>query len=292
MSANAARKRMRFASRVGVLSVVTIGLVVGLAAAPAAAVPVATSSSSAASVGSSWSFLAQRSYVALGDSYTAGQGAPPYRSGPCLQSRYTSYPTIAATFSLYKLTANKACSGATVADTAAQLSGVSSKTARVTLTVGAIDAGSNAVLAACGADPTSAACQQAIVSAVQALSQLGPKLVGLYSTIAATLPNARVAVLNYPHLFEPGVDPLGDLFNTATDALNGVIQGSVAAVGDSRVVYVDVTQEFAGHGIGSRVPYIAYNPSNILATANFHPNALGNTFGYARALANDRVFSR
>ncbi len=50
-----------------------------------------------------------------------------------------------------------------------------------------------------------------------------------------------------------------------------------------------MTQEFAGHGIGSAVPYIAFNPLDLASPANFHPNALGNALGYTRALVNDGV---
>lgn len=292
MSSNS-HHRGRLLPRLGAISAIALGLIVGVAATPAAALPVAAPASTTASVSSTWTFPSARSYVALGDSFTAGQGAPPYKPGACLQSRYTGYPTIAAVFSLYRLTENKACSGATIDATAAQLAGVSNKTALVTLTVGAIDLGSNAVLAACYADPASEACQQAVATALAALPTLRAKLTGLYTTIANTLPNAKVAVLNYPHLFNPGVaPPLGDIVNSATDTLNAQIQGAVADTGNPRVIYVDATQEFAGHGIGSRLPYIAFDQSNVLATANFHPNALGNSLGYARALANDRVFSR
>ncbi|GAA1527733.1 SGNH family lipase [Agromyces terreus] len=278
---------------------ISTALVAGFAAAPAAALPAATAPAATApgatsSAATGWSPPAARAYVALGDSFTAGQGAPPYRSNDCKQSRYTSYPTVAAVFSLYRLTENRACSGATVADAMAQLTGVSAQTKLVTLTVGGIDAGSNDVLAACGLnpDPNAEPCKTALAASAAKLAALGPQLVGLYSTIAATLPNAKVVVLNYPRLFNPGVAPLGDLVNTASDGLNAVIAGAVAATGNPRVSLVDVTQEFSGHGIGAKLPYISFDPGNVLAPANFHPNALGNAFGYARALANDRVLSR
>ncbi|MFF2370319.1 SGNH/GDSL hydrolase family protein [Agromyces sp. NPDC058110] len=280
-------------SRLGALALISTALVAGLAAAPAAALPTDVSAGSASSAQAGW-LPAPRGYVALGDSFTAGQGAPPYRSDDCKQSRYASYPTIAAAFSLYRLTANRACSGATVADTAAQLVGVSADTRLVTLTVGGIDAGSNELLAACALnpDPTVDPCKSALASSAAKLAALGPQLVGLYSAIAVAVPNAKVVVLNYPRLFNPGVAPLGDLVNQSSDALNAVIAGAVAATANPRVTLVDVTQEFAGHGIGSKLPFIAFDPANLLAAANFHPNALGNGLGYARALANDRVLAR
>ncbi|TFB65106.1 SGNH/GDSL hydrolase family protein [Cryobacterium sp. Hz9] len=274
---------VRFLSRLGALSLLTVGLVAGVATAPALAQSTAQSSAASA-----------LGYVALGDSFTAGQGAPPYASDGtlCLRSKRASYPVIAALVSPYRLVANRACSGASTADIPAQLLGVSTRTALVTLTVGGIDAGSNAVLAACAPDPTSPVCGGAIDNSLAALGVLAPKLVATYSAVAAAVPQAKIAVLSYPRQFKPGFSPLGDLVNTATDALNGVIAGSVAAMATPRIRFVDAAQEFAGHGIGSVIPYFAFDPLNPLAVANFHPNTLGNSLGYTRALANDGVLRR
>ncbi|MBG6239069.1 lysophospholipase L1-like esterase [Mycetocola sp. CAN_C7] len=288
---------VRFLSRLGALSLLTFGLVVGSAVAPATAVqavPAGSVFSASAIVGSASSGASLRSagsYVALGDSFTSGQGAPPYSNEACKRSTYKSYPVIASVISPYRLSANKACSGASIAAVAGQLAGVSPSTALVTITVGGIDAGSNQVLAAC-TDPTSALCAATVAASSATIASLGPSLVAAYATVAATLPYARIAVLGYPRLFHPGVAPLGDLVNAGTDALNAVIKGSVSATGNARIGFVDVSQEFAGHGIGSSVPYISFNPANPLAAANFHPNVLGNGLGYARALANDGVLRR
>ena len=127
-----------------------------------------------------------------------------------------------------------------------------------------------------------------VAASTAKLQALGPQLVGLYSTIAATLPEARVVVLNYPKLFNPGVAPLGDLVNTATDALNAVIQ-----VPSRRPATPDHPRR-CDAGVRRprhrrRLPYIAFDQANLLAPANFHPNALGNALGYTRALANDGV---
>jgi lysophospholipase L1-like esterase len=271
------------ASRLGALALVTLGLVVGTATAPASALP-ATDSPDLNSI-----LNPAGDYVALGDSFTGGQGAPPYEPGPCLRSRYASYPDIAAALSPYRLVDNKACTGATIDITLAQLSGVSPTTDLVTLTVGGIDAGSNQVLGACAPDPASPVCAQAIEASIIGLPALTPRLAALYSTIAATLPEARVVVVGYPLLFQPGLFPTTDLYNSATQALNAVIQGAVAAAGNPRITYTDVTEEFAGHGIGSPVPYITFNPRDPASPANFHPNHVGNALGYARALVNDGV---
>jgi lysophospholipase L1-like esterase len=276
---------MRVLSRLAVLSLVTVGLV-SVSAAPATAL-----SSTQTPRASAWPNPAGN-YVALGDSFTGGQGAPPYVPGPCLRSKYASYPTIASAISPYRLVANRACSGASIADVPAQLSGLSPSTKLVTITIGGIDAGSNEVLAACAPDLAAPICVETIQASTQRLAVVGPQLAGLYTTIAAAFPQARIVAMNYPLLFHPEILPLGDLYNASTALVNSTIQGAVAATGNPRISYTDVTQEFAGHGIGSRAPYIYFDPANPVAPPNFHPNALGNSFGYARALANDGVFRR
>jgi len=233
-----------------------------------------------------------RSYVALGDSFTAGQGAPPYDAGPCLRSAYSSYPRIAALAGRYRLVSNNACSGASLSDIAGQLAGVSSSTRLVTVTIGGIDAGSNAVLAACAPNPASDLCRATVDVSLGTIAALPPRLAATYAAIAAAAPQARVVVLNYPRLFQPGILPLGDLVNSGTDALNAAISAGVAGAADPRVTLVDVTQEFTNHGIGARIPFVVYDPANPTAAPNFHPNALGNALGYVRALRHDGVLTR
>ena len=292
---NSTKGQTRLSSRLGALSLLTIALVFGAASTPAsAAVPqwLTTSNSTA-------------NYVALGDSFTSGQGAPSYliSSGTCHQSKYGSYPVITASLSSFKLAANESCSGASTTAVQAQvdalpiqLTGAKSPIRLVTLTVGGIDAGSDQVLAACAPNPdpiTNPSCATAILYAQMQLSTgaLVPQLVTTYAKVATAMPNARVVVLTYPRLFNPNVSPLGNTFNTATDALNANITAAVASakVQGYKVQLVDVTQEFANHGIGAPIPYISYDPTNLSALANFHPNLLGNTFGYFQALVNNRV---
>ena len=287
---NSANAHPRLSSRLAALSLLTIALVFGASAAPATAAAPQRWSPSQSSA----------DYVALGDSFTSGQGAPPYLSEPCLQSKYASYPIITAAFSTYKLVANKSCSGANTAAVIAQLGqlsdglkGSGSPVRLVTLTVGGIDAGSNEVVTACTSDQTSPACQAAILFASgQLLSpSLGASLAATYLAVADAMPKAKIVVFTYPHLFNDNVSPLGTTVNSATDTLNTTITGAAAAVASvgKNIKVVDVTQEFANHGIGASVPYISFDPFNLTARANFHPNVLGNSLGYFRALLNDRV---
>ncbi|KGJ79800.1 hypothetical protein GY21_03880 [Cryobacterium roopkundense] len=261
-------------------------LILGGTAAPALAQD--TDSGGSVSTGQG----AGRAYVALGDSFTGGQGAPPYQLGPCLRSKFASYPAIAAAASAYRLVSNNACSGASLADVPGQLLGISGSTKLITITVGGIDAGSNEVFAACALDPGSTGCQAAVILSIARLAALAPQLAATYAGIAAAVPGAKIVVLNYPRLFQPGILALGDIVNSGTDRLNAVIRDAVVSVGLARVSLVDVAQEFTNHGIGARLPFIAYDPANPLAKQNFHPNALGNSLGYVRALLHDGVLSR
>ena len=289
------RTRIRSMSRLGAVSLLSLCLVVAASVTPATASPGATPKGSAGG-----------SYVALGDSFTSGQGAAPwltsgegaatYIDESCFQSRSGSYPTITAHRSSYREALNFACSGATTADVLGdQLDAIDAsvklKASLVTLTVGGIDAGSNQVLAVCLYTPP--LCGKALSDAQANLPTVLGNLVVTYTAVAAAFPNARIVVLNYPLLFDPSVpSPLFPTelmvaVNGATDALNGVIAGAVFQTKNPRVSLTDVTQEFTGHGIGSEKPYITFN--GLSDPASFHPNVLGNTAGYVAALRTDGV---
>ena len=292
---NPTKAHPRLSSRLSALSLLTIALVFGASGASAA------SASAAPAALLRWSNSnSSVDYVALGDSFTSGQGAPPYLSGQCLQSRYASYPIITATLSTSKLVADESCSGANTAAVIEQLgqlpsrlTGRSSRVRLVTLTVGGIDAGSNQVLRACTPDPTTVTCQAALGFAVGQLSSpsLGLTLAATYLAVADAMPNAKIVVFTYPQLFNNNVSVFGNTVNSATVALNATITAAAASVTGlgKQVQVVDVTPEFSKHGIGASLPYISFDPSNLSASANFHPNALGNSLGYFRALSNDGV---
>jgi lysophospholipase L1-like esterase len=227
-------------------------------------------------------------YVALGDSYAAGSAAGSF---PDCQHGDGGYP--ARLFDLGRRIGspvNVACSGATtlaVIDT--QLSALSSETRLVTLTVGAADLELSRVLTTCTTG-TLEACLVEIARARGDLEELGRNLPLLYAALADAAPRARIVVTGYPHLFEPTaafVDPRIIIGVTqATDELNAIIEASVAAANDAdiNIHYVDVTEEFAGHGIVTPIT----NPSDPSAFIHsllfingqpdpeaFHPTAAG-----------------
>ncbi len=221
-------------------------------------------------------------YVALGDSYAAGQGGGDYLNR-CLESP-NGYPYLLDHRRRIDLRDNLACTGATTSTVASTqlpvLKALGEETELVTLTVGAADLGLSQILAACTAG-TEADCLLAINTAKLQLPALGVNLTNLYVEVAKAAPNALIVVTGYPYLFEVDqpldCDDLSTLdimeqVNCATVALNATIQQAVAAARAMgyNVIYVDVTDDFAGHGIGSEEPYI-----NSEGPDAYHPNAAG-----------------
>jgi lysophospholipase L1-like esterase len=218
-------------------------------------------------------------YVALGDSYAAGTAAGSF---PNCQQSTDGYPTLLLDLgSRIDLQANVACSGATTSDVVDnQLSVLSSDTRLVTLTVGAANLDLSGLLTACTAVPP-ANCEAEILKRIALLPELGSDLTELYAEVAEAAPSARVVVTGYPHLFEP-VNPLFTAINAAIDQLNSTIEQAVSVANDAdvNIHYVDVTEEFAGHGIFSADPFI----NDVPDPNAYHPNVDGYQ-AYADAIA-------
>ena len=106
-------------------------------------------------------------------------------------------------------------------------------------------------------------------------------------------PGARIVVTGYPLLFEPPADDDADrvaktAINKATTDLHCVIEQAVAAANaaDVKIHYVDVTEAFAGHGIGSADPFIHdrfIDDTDDPDPEAFHPNDEGYS-AYADAI--------
>ncbi|MFK4835463.1 GDSL-type esterase/lipase family protein [Microbacterium sp. ZW T2_14] len=209
-------------------------------------------------------------YVALGDSIAAGQGGgAPLDTCVRTDGGYAAQLDAEPKFNLLR---NAACSGATIADTFSQLSQVNRGTTVVTLTVGANDLDLDQVYATCsmaaaGGDPSP--CLAAIQNAISSAPGLVAPLTSLINAIAERAPDATIVVTGYPHLLEapPGLPQFAQLaalvaaVNDATDALNAAIQAAVAmaAATGVDVVYADVVDAFAGHGV-QLVPGVPSDP--------------------------------
>jgi lysophospholipase L1-like esterase len=225
-------------------------------------------------------------YVALGDSYAAGIGAPPYvpSSDGCLQSN-SGYPALLDLKKGIALRVNATCPGAKASDVATLLDSpqnpLNSEIRLVTLTVGGNDLGFAGLFKTCSTPGQEAQCLIEIKNAVtdQQLTDLYNDLRGLYGQVAADVaPDALIVVTGYPYLFEPDPsNPIITAFNEATAALNTTIENAVIATRkdtNANIVYVDVTKQFKNHGIGGPDEPFINSPSVGLPEA-FHPNTAG-----------------
>lgn len=238
------------------------------------------------------------SIAALGDSYAAGYGiALPSAQNPCAQSA-KAYPL--------KLSPGRAdveflaCSGATTMSNTdmpintvlAQLEGISPDAQIVTLTVGGNDIGWAPTILSCLSADTeqeALACQLALAAAPGKITALGGDIASLVVMIKAQAPDAKVFVTGYPLLFQPTSTNACAAYPVETQVLLGTFDdlamGLNAAIeaGAERAdaTFVDVTDEFAGHGLCDA-------DDSWLFADNLHPTVAGQN-AYARALRVDGV---
>ena len=236
-------------------------------------------------------------YVALGDSYASGFGG-----GPVLDTcgrTAEGYPALLDALPRVELDSFQACGGATALTTepappagpvdlpeqistavAADL--LNRKTDLVTVTISGNDVQFGSVVLACAGEELPDTCAPAIAAAQSyAETAVAPQLQASFAAIREAAPRAELVVAGYPHLFEattPGDLSIEaqNLFNAGTDALNAVLAAQVGEDG----TFVDVTEVFTGHGIGSADPWIL--PRN--APFALHPNAAGYRDGYLAAI--------
>ncbi len=182
-----------------------------------------------------------------------------------------------------------ACSGARAHDViTSQLSGLSSRTALVSLTVGGNDIGFADVMKTCVTRGENA-CLATVARAERTMDHVLPGTYdGLLQSVTKAAPHARVVVLGYPHLYADRACAAGMVtrrsqtaLNAAADHLDRVIAGRARA--HKGAVFADVRPAFAGHGVCSADSWI--NPPSLLtADVSYHPTAQGQRKGYLPAL--------
>lgn len=234
-------------------------------------------------------------YVALGDSYSAGNGAGNYdsASGNCHRS-FSAYPYLWKNAHAPSSFADTACSGAVTSDVVnSQLGPLSSSTGLVSISIGGNDVGFSDVMTTCvtGSDQD---CVNAVNGAeATARNVLPAKLDATYNAIHSRAPYARVVVLGYPHMYDLSAwfcvglsDTKHKKIDEGADVLDSVIAGRAAAHG---FAWGDVRSTFSGHELCSGDDYLhslVVSPS----WESYHPTALGHSSGYYPALeANDGV---
>ena len=222
-------------------------------------------------------------YVALGDSYSSGDGAGSYSGGSCDRSAY-AYPQQWANANAPASFAFVACSGATTSDVlSSQVSALSASTTLVSITIGGNDVGFSSVLETCVLESTSS-CESAVAGAeAKVASPLPSELDSVLQTIRKDAPAARIVVLDYPELYDLsrsssciGLSTADrTALNQGADQLDSAIAAAAARNGDS---FLDVRSQFSGHEICDSSSWL--HSITWPVTESYHPTATGQESGY------------
>lgn len=223
-------------------------------------------------------------YVALGDSYSAGNGAGNYdsSSGNCHRS-FNAYPYLWKNAHAPSAFADTSCSGAVTTDvTNSQLSPLNSSTSLVSLTIGGNDAGFSDVITTCvtGSDTD---CVNRVNQAESYIQNTLPaRLDATYNAIRAKAPNAKVVVLGYPHMYTLNVFCIGlsDTKHRKIDEAADILDNTIGSRATAHsFVFGDVRSTFNGHELCSGDDWLhslVISPS----WESYHPTATGHTYGY------------
>jgi lysophospholipase L1-like esterase len=225
-------------------------------------------------------------YVALGDSYSAGNGANSTNlDWGCNRNTY-AYPYLVSQQRPNTQLAFVACSGAVTGDVLNnQVNAVTADTKLVTITIGGNDVGFTSLIVAC----TTLGCQSQINSSnSQIVNELPAKLNATYAAIKTRAPGAQVVVVGYPRPFAhrtcfaaTGVSlSEEDQLNALTDNLDNVIRTRAQAYGFS---YADPNPYWAGHDVCSSSRY-TNGLVLIPTTDSYHPTRAGYANGYTPAV--------
>ena len=249
-------------------------------------------------------------YVALGDSYASGVGAPPYAKGTNVQMENGNKCKRAMAAYAHQV-ADKtgktldfgACSGAwtkhfyearTPWKEPAQLDHLNATTGLVTFSIGGNDAGFAKILSECATQPPFSNCSSdkevtdPVDSTIDALAGKG-KQTGVYSyesimtDIANRAPNATVVAVGYPRMFT-STGGKGGLVPGRCQGLAKVDQRWINAKTDELntafkaaalrhgYLFADPTGNFERHELCGRHGSWMFG---LLETGRFHPNTDG-----------------
>ncbi|MGH7868413.1 MAG: SGNH/GDSL hydrolase family protein [Candidatus Dormibacteraceae bacterium] len=242
----------------------------------------------------SLSQTAASSYVALGDSYASGRGAPafirdtsPGKEDSCYRSANASYSGIYAQMIGLPDFSLGACSGATTQDVLlqsssgvpAQIESLSASTRLVTLSIGGNDADFSEILVDCVLSLQS--CEGEFPDESQLIDSLQAPLTKTYLAIKDRAPRAAVMVFTYPQIIPADRSCLTTINLGSADRiwlrerasqLNQVIRDSAAR---AKVGVLDEENAFAGHELCSSQPW-AHGEVITDPGESFHPTITGN----------------
>ncbi|MFI7494827.1 GDSL-type esterase/lipase family protein [Kocuria sp. M4R2S49] len=230
--------------------------------------------------------------VNLGDSYSAAFGTGGLQQVEdlpgCFQGTGRDHVDKLASHPRVEVTLDAACAGYETHEVRGLLgeqlvADALAEAEVVTLTMGGNDIGWGRFIEACSA-PAEAALGPEPCDAMlaQAPALIDVAAASAAETVAAidAVSDARIVVLGYPRLFDDRQDsPLlsaerAAQLNYWTDELNAAL---AAAVEDEDAVFVDVTDRFRGHGVGSAEPWILFDAES---EHNLHPTERGYLSGY------------
>ncbi|MEO6606446.1 MAG: SGNH/GDSL hydrolase family protein [Aeromicrobium sp.] len=224
-------------------------------------------------------------YVALGDSYSSGNGTRSYISDGTSCYRSTlAYPYLVAQSHGYSLNF-QACSGATTSTvTNSQLGALSTATRFVTMSVGGNDAGFSSVITECAQPGWASNCDGAINTANSFITNTLPgRLNTLYASIKSRAPYAKVVIVGYPRIFN-GEDCNAATFfspteesrlNATADLMNSKMSAAASAKG---FAFANPTSRFTGHAVCGDPEWI--NGLSNPTSDSYHPNRTGHGSGY------------
>jgi len=259
-------------------------------------------------------------YVALGDSYTAGPLIPNQSLSPlgCLRSD-KNYPSVARTQVRATKFKDVSCSGATTDDfyepqgvtpgppNAPQLDALNNMTKIVTIGIGGNDVGFSDIVKNCALqNPFGQGCQAEYTPGDRDLlreriAAAAPKIRRVLSDARARAPRAQVFIVGYPTVLPDvgnGCYPLVPILpidvpylRGFTKALNSMIAAEAQATGAH---YIDIYTPSINHDV-CQIPTVKWVEGIIptSAAAPVHPNGTGMraTAGFVAARINQVVTS-
>ncbi len=240
-------------------------------------------------------------YVALGDSYTAGPLIPNQSLQPlgCLRSDH-NYPSLVAPAIGVPKARDVSCSGATTGDmfapqnvtpgpNPAQLDALGADTEVVTLGIGGNDIGFSSIVENCATqNPFGAGCAADYTAGggdqiADRINATAPKVDAVLQAIKSRAPQAKVLVVGYPTILPnsgSGCYPLVPVLpkdvpylRAKAQQLNAMLQNEAQANGDT---YVDTYTSSIGHDF-CQSPGTKWVEGIVptSAAAPVHPNAAG-----------------
>ncbi len=239
-------------------------------------------------------------YVALGDSYSSGEGAPPYLHdaadpASCQRSTGGWAARLAKDVDTVVAFTQRACSSATTAfmtgpwasrNLPAQIPASPDPTVTlVTFTIGGNDLGFGGIVADCYLLDCSAVPANGLFTT--GLGQLLEHLsTSVYPALRQAYPNARIVQVGYPRLTPAVGRPVqGCAWLTAKEQAAGALivaelDDTIRAAsrrslrpGGAKVQFVNATNALRGHELCSASPWI--QPVTIGGAAAAHPTAAG-----------------